>query len=188
MKEKKITKDVIKFSGQSNVFLLNFEEKIIIDAGVREEYQELKGLLSKYTQPSSISKVLLTHLHYDHVGNIDLFKNARIFASKNALNSFRNDSFETVLNQKIAQLLKNFKIEEIHDMNGLKILYLPGHTKGSIALWYEKENILFSGDTIFSNDLIGRTDLPTSEPEQMKATLQKLNKYSQSILCPGHDY
>ena len=73
-------------------------------------------------------------------------------------------------------------------INKLTIISTPGHTRGSISIWYEEEKILFSGDTIFANGSYGRTDLPTSVPEELEKSISKLKEYKYEILCPGHDY
>ena len=41
-----------------------------------------------------------------------------------------------------------------------RIIHTPGHTKGGSSIYCKKENLLFSGDTIFRGTW-GRTDLPT---------------------------
>jgi hydroxyacylglutathione hydrolase len=91
------------------------------------------------------------------------------------------------LDREIAQKF-TIHLNPIKDMHGLKIIETPGHTRGSICIWYEKEKILFSGDTLFHNNLVGRTDLPTSSPADLKKSLDKLQSYKYAILCPGHDY
>jgi glyoxylase-like metal-dependent hydrolase (beta-lactamase superfamily II) len=70
---------------------------------------------------------------------------------------------------------------------GLKLIATPGHTVGSICLYYAKEKILFSGDTLF-RDTHGRVDLPTSVPKEMMRSLLKLKKINYKVLCSGHDY
>ena len=50
----------------------------------------------------------------------------------------------------------------------------------------EKENAIFTGDTLFKNS-IGRTDLPTGNERLVKNSLEKLKKLDQSIkVYPGH--
>ncbi|HII30317.1 hypothetical protein COT48_06140 [Candidatus Woesearchaeota archaeon CG08_land_8_20_14_0_20_47_9] len=73
------------------------------------------------------------------------------------------------------------------DVCGLEIINTPGHTAGSVCIWYKKEGVLFSGDTIFRKG-IGRTDLPSSRPGLMKASLARVSKLPFKLLCPGHDY
>ena len=68
-----------------------------------------------------------------------------------------------------------------------KVLHTPGHTKGSTSLYCEKEECLFSGDTIFKGTW-GRTDLPTSSIEEImdSITNKLLNLPENTIVYPGH--
>lgn len=182
---KEIGEGVIQFAGMSNVYVLP-DEKIVIDTGERGDYEELKKAVSDYVKPEDIKKVIFTHLHYDHTGNVDLFSNATIYASEKAIESFEKDPFGTVLNKNAVELLQDVKLNPVEDMEGLQIIEVPGHTKGSIAILSEDKGLLFTGDTLFERG-VGRTDLPSSSPQEMKESLQLLNKYSQKI-CPGHDY
>lgn len=151
----------------SCVYLVKLKNKnILIDTGSPLNRNELiEDLRELNLDLNKINILILTHNHWDHAGNIELFKNAKIYGDK-----------------------QDFKDEKILDINKLnikefKIIKTPGHTKGSISLVYQ--DVLFSGDTLFY-DGIGRTDLPTSIPEKMQESLEKLQKINYKILCPGH--
>ena len=143
----------------SCVYLLKLSNKnILIDSSSREAKKEfLEDLTELKIKPEEISIILLTHSHWDHIGNLDLFKNAKVF------------SFENI---------EKLNIPEI------KFIKTPGHTKDSLSFLYK--NILFSGDALFNNGGIGRTDFPESEPEEMQDSLNNLKKLKYNILCPGH--
>ena len=68
-----------------------------------------------------------------------------------------------------------------------RIIHTPGHTKGGISLYCEKEKMLFSGDTIFRGSW-GRTDLPTSSFEEIidSITNKLLVLPGDTIVYPGH--
>lgn len=100
--------------------------------------------------------IILTHTHWDHNGNLDLFENANLIQSDN-----------------ISELPLYFKA-----------IKTPGHTKDSICILYK--DILFSGDTIFHNNDRGRTDLEGGNEQQILASIEKLKKIDYKILCPGH--
>lgn len=170
---------VKKVRANSNIYLI--DDRIAIDAGDRAFHEELKPLGF-----DKVTHVLLTHLHFDHVGNIDLFQNARFFASAEAIRSFKEDPFGTVLHERIAELLLKKHLEPVDDMLGIKVIPTPGHTRGSVCYYLEDEDILFTGDTIFAKDLYGRIDLPTSIPGQMQASISSVAGYKN--ICPGHDY
>lgn len=154
----------------SCVYLFKYENKnIIIDTGARWNRSELLKFLEELKiSHEKIDIVILTHKHWDHIGNISLFENSKIYGSK-----------------------KDFSSEKILDINNLKISGLhvietPGHSRGGICLWFPNEKILFSGDTLFEHGIFGRTDLPGASASEMRNSLQKLTKLDFKILCPGH--
>ncbi|MDP2750850.1 MAG: MBL fold metallo-hydrolase [Nanoarchaeota archaeon] len=207
----KLTDSVWKFSGESNVYLIELgenKEKILIDTGDRKDRDLLiKSLKENGILPEDINIVIMTHLHYDHLGNIDLLKNAKIYASSKEIKCLKENPIGTILNKELTEKIttriknKELTIEDADLLNqtknetddtvettpSLKIINTPGHTKGSICIYLEKEKILFSGDTLF-NGCHGRTDLPTSIAKEMEKSLKRLLKYDYTILCPGHDY
>jgi len=187
MTVEKVVENVWRISAGSNVYFLDFKEKILIDTGERKEHADLKLFLTKLVDLEKVDRVIFTHLHYDHIGNFDMFPNARLFASQTAIDSFEDDPFAAVLKEDMAEKFKKAQLFTVEDTDDLKIMETPGHTKGSICIWYEKERVLFSGDTMLKKGL-GRTDLPTSEPNEMKKTVMKLLQLNHKILCPGHEY
>lgn len=67
-----------------------------------------------------------------------------------------------------------------------KIIETPGHTPGSCCILFEQDEILVSGDTLFKGSC-GRTDLPGGNALQLKASLEKLKKLSDTTrVYPGH--
>lgn len=186
--KKKIKSKIWKISGDSNIYFLDLAKKIVIDAGNRADRNAVKMLLKDIIDPKEIEIVIFTHLHYDHTGNFDLFENAKFYAGKEEIKSFKEKPLRTVLHPIIANKLKSIELDPAKDMCGLKVIDCPGHTAGSIALWYEKEKILFSGDTLFFRGLTGRLDLPTNDAKKMDETLQRLEELDYETLCPGHDY
>ncbi len=68
----------------------------------------------------------------------------------------------------------------------LAVIHTPGHTRGSVCFYLEREGILLSGDTLFAGS-IGRTDLPESSHEDMMASLVKLMELPDEVqVYPGH--
>jgi glyoxylase-like metal-dependent hydrolase (beta-lactamase superfamily II) len=152
----------------SCVYVINLKDKkIIIDTSSLINRKELsQDLRELKINPSKIDIVILTHNHYDHMENIGLFPNTKIYGSK-----------------------EDFKEKNITNINELnikefKIIKTPGHTKGGICILYK--GILFSGDTIFGGGYVGRTDLPGGSYQELKKSIEKLKKAKYEILCPGH--
>jgi glyoxylase-like metal-dependent hydrolase (beta-lactamase superfamily II) len=69
----------------------------------------------------------------------------------------------------------------------IKILFVPGHAPGHIALYFEKEGLLFDGDVLFRQS-IGRTDFALCNHADLVHSIQtKLYTLPEStIVYPGH--
>jgi len=143
----------------SCVYLIKLRrDLILIDTSSKDCEQELLRDLKKLNiSPEEINKIILTHFHHDHIENISLFPNAIIYSRKN--------------------------INEL-DIPEFKIIHTPGHTREDICILYD--DILFSGDVIFNDGYIGRTDFPESSPKEMPKSLEKIKKLNYKILAPGH--
>jgi len=184
-----IYKDVYKIIGESNLYFLK-KENILIDTGYPTDELMIRQDLSKVIPLEEVKTVIFTHMHYDHVGNFHLFQNASFYASKESVISLKEDKYKAILLKPLAD---NFDIEvkEISSLglpDYLEVIDTPGHSKGSICIFDKKRKILFSGDTLFFRDNIGRMDLPFSSPKEMKSSLKTLSSLKYDILCPGHDY
>jgi len=189
-----LSKNVKKIVSDSDCYII--EESIVIDTSRRELKEELLTAIKSIINPDKIKKVIFTHLHYDHIGNFDLFKNAEFFASKNAVEAVQNHNtksgfiLDPYMTDKFDIPLKN--IEEDKELKNIfEITKTPGHCESCIILYYKKDNILFTGDTYFREGSIGRTDLPTSTPQQMQQSqdiVHELIKEHNPIIAPGHDY
>jgi glyoxylase-like metal-dependent hydrolase (beta-lactamase superfamily II) len=51
-----------------------------------------------------------------------------------------------------------------------RVIHVPGHSRGSCALWLEEPRVLFSGDTLFAGS-VGRTDLPGGDFADLQASI-----------------
>jgi glyoxylase-like metal-dependent hydrolase (beta-lactamase superfamily II) len=183
---KKIAPKVWKLNVDSNVYFLDLKEKLIIDTGPRAYKGVVGGELSKVVELDKINRVIFTHLHYDHIGNFDLFPKAKFYASQEEIALLKKNRAYAIGDPLLVLKFK-VKLHPLKDFLGLKVIKTPGHTKGSICLYYPKEKILFSGDTLFFNGF-GRIDFPFSDPGKMEESLEKLKKIKYKILAPGHDY
>lgn len=179
----------------TNCYIIEDEETneimVIDSAGNVEEIEEMIKILN-----GRLKYIYLTHCHGDHILGVTELKNR--CGGKVLIH--RNDS--EGLNDKNINLTGVVDIPEIEleadsrvDDNDLlhlgnlqfKVIHTPGHTKGSSSLYCEKENCLFSGDTIFRGTW-GRTDLPTSSREDiMNSIVKKLMPLpDETIVYPGH--
>ncbi len=136
-------------------------------------------LIKRGIQPTH---VLLTHCHFDHVGGVGGLQQsgARVYCSakEKALIGTEADLFDMFGAPRCPfSVDESFQDGEEKSLAGLKVkmLLTPGHTAGSGCYLISdgEETALFTGDTLFQ-DSIGRTDFPTGNLGQMRASLKKL--------------
>jgi hydroxyacylglutathione hydrolase len=193
MRVTRIREDVWKFKGVGSVYLIRNDKWILVDAGDNEDRKFLKREISKVVSLDKIDVVLLTHLHLDHLGAIDLFSNAEIYASGDEIADYMKgaEEFHFYVSEEVDNILKEKMKPLPKSILGLETLRVPGHTRGSVAFLDRKRKLLFSGDTIFGGGISGRIDLPNSLPGKMEESVRRLRKLvvDEGLgLCPGHGY
>ena len=126
----------------------------------------------------NLKYILNTHHHYDHIGgNTELKKK---FGT--VVLGFNGDAKRI---PEIDILLKDNEIWNIGNFKA-KIIHIPGHTTGHICFYFFEENLLFTGDTLFS---LGCGRIFEGTYEQMYNSLNKLKSLPKEtkIYC-GHEY
>ena len=185
----KIGDNILKSNNDSNIYIIK-DLKLAIDAGNKIYYKQFKQDLESEYNLKEIKTVILSHLHYDHIGCFTLFPNAKFYASDEVLEDFRSRKNDYILD---AQITEEFT-SELHPISTLclpenyEIIPTPGHCSSCISVYDKATKTLFSGDTLFFNGLVGRADLPTSKKSQLLESLHKLEQIKIEKLCPGHDY
>lgn len=143
----------------TNCYLLEKDNNVLI-IDPASDYRKI----IKYLNGKNVLGIIITHYHFDHIGALDDFKknfDITIYDSKNL---------------KDTNCISNFNF---------KVIKTPGHTDDSITIYFEKEKVMFVGDFVFKGT-IGRMDLPTGDSIEMKNSIEKLKKYSDIIIYPGH--
>jgi hydroxyacylglutathione hydrolase len=135
--------------------------------------------------------VLLTHAHFDHIGNLDLFKNKIIVASEKTQQIIENKQDEYALfypqNFDIDKVANNsYNFQNNLPQKNLEIIKTPGHLVGSIVLYDTQSKFLYTGDLIFEPEITGRYDLLGSSKKDLTLSLEKLNKLEILLTLPGH--
>jgi hydroxyacylglutathione hydrolase len=167
-------------------------EALVIDPG--DDIDDVLAIIRKHGL--TVKQIIITHAHIDHVGG--------------AMKLRKSTGAPILLNQNDYALLKMLDVQaawigmaspgrvEIDQSlahadkvkaGSLKadVLHTPGHTEGSICLYFAPEKKLIAGDTLFAGS-IGRTDLPGGSMEKIINSLHErvLALPDETVVVPGH--
>ncbi len=142
-----------------------------------------------------LSKILLTHGHFDHISGVAEVAESTgakiyIHSEDAVMLGSESASLASLISCMPFSPVKNYtKIkdrDEITDGNyTFRVLHTPGHSMGSVC--YICDDVMFSGDTLFCCS-IGRTTFPGSSPELMVSSLEKIyNLDGNYRVFPGHE-
>lgn len=177
------------------VFSETTKECIVIDPG-----GDLEKIIDKIDKRNLIpTYIALTHGHGDHIFAVNSLKtkynSIKIIAHEDEFEILKDSSknyskylFENreVNILKLDKFLKDNDIINISSDLTFKVIHTPGHTKGSICYYYLEKDALFTGDTVFLEN-IGRTDLYSGNFEELINSLKKISALPDNVIIyPGH--
>ena len=141
-----------------------------------------------------IDKILLTHMHFDHIGPLNRLADvtgAEIFIGSGDADGLSSPFLN--LSQAFGQPFTcDHKVCRVNEGDSiyigktkLSVLHTPGHTPGSVCYEYADGKVIFSGDTVFYQS-IGRTDFPGGSYKQIMASLERILSFNEEyVLYPG---
>ncbi|MGH9502039.1 MAG: MBL fold metallo-hydrolase [Terriglobales bacterium] len=167
-------------------------EAMVIDPG--DDIEDVLALVRKHNL--QVKQIVITHAHIDHVGGA--MKLRAVTGAPILLN--QNDyALLKMLDVQAAWIgVENpGKIEIDHAIGQsdrvqagsltAEVIHTPGHTEGSVCLYFPAENKLIAGDTLFAGS-IGRTDLPGGSMQKIIRSLHEkvLTLPDETVVVPGH--
>ena len=146
---------------------------VVVDTGFDEVVARRRGRNVLISVPEALERLgidpddeldlILTHAHYDHVGNVDWFRRATVHMARaefdfwSSPTSEAGDSRSLVEQQELDTLKELHRAgrlrlmeEETHIAPGVRVLFAPGHTPGELMVHVDtsRERILLTSDAV----------------------------------------
>jgi len=154
-----VTADAEEFT--CNAYLVTGERSALVDAGA------MPGVVDVVTDHvDALDRVVLTHQHHDHVGELDA-----------VLDAFDADLYAYADHPRRTHGLADGDAVALGD-ESFDVVYTPGHADDHVSL--VSERTLFSGDVVVYNDgafddgSFGRTDSPGQSRERLIESIETL--------------
>ena len=186
------------FLGLANLTLIHTDEgPMIFDVGHAVNREALvNGLERRGFKPSDIPRVFLSHLHYDHVNNIDLFPyTTKVFVSRAEWEYAAAPNAEDPwIPWMIREQLEKYDVQFLDGagefQTGIRYFPAPGHTPGSYGLILETEDkgtVVVAGDALkFPKEALKcQCDHAFDSPEIGTETIKHILTLGDRII-PGH--
>ncbi len=208
---RQITANLHQFpTGGSSAFIVLEDKITVIDAGRRASGLQIISYLRYLGRsPKEISNVFATHYHLDHIGGIARLKETSaasvaihqseaplVQGERNLPSPFQNP-LAALLMAPFVWLNRPHKFsvdlrlqdgDTFDTLGGMEIVHTPGHTPGSISLYFRREGLLIAGDALEYRD--GSLQLPsrpfTSDMAQAKESIRRLAQLDCEVLCLSH--
>jgi glyoxylase-like metal-dependent hydrolase (beta-lactamase superfamily II) len=190
---------IVSRSFDSNItYIRSGDHHILVDAGTGLYASNLdKDLQTQGASLDSITDVVLTHCHIDHIGGvIPLLEKGspKLYLHREEAEPINSGDMSHTLGDTFGADLPLFKIDvmleegDVIDFGDVKlrVFHTPGHSAGSIVMQVEETGILFTGDTLFPGGSFGRVDFPTGSPEKLVESLRRISEMEFEIGLPGH--
>lgn len=177
-------------AGGNTFYLVEGESRAaVIDTGITEGGRILAVIRSLTEKPVIL---ILTHAHIDHIHHMDEFDTVYLCHTEFTMPEDFLQEHKAGKDLKLEETL-DIRTGSVIDLGGrkLEIFQVPGHTPGSVAIFDEKEKLVFTGDAVGSGagvwmQLPGRSRLEEYAHTLGEFLVWLLGKGTGLTFWPGH--
>ncbi len=183
---------------ETNTYVVNDGQQVLlIDPACSNAYEQQQLYSYIHSQLSTFNLLIVaTHGHLDHLWGAKwaceqwntpvLMHESDIPMAQAMQAQYNMFGIRTTPEPFPIEPLRSPMTNDQSPITNMSIISTPGHTPGSVCLYWEKEKVLLSGDTLFRMGY-GRTDLPGGNMGQLIISLERLFDLPADVrVYPGH--
>jgi hydroxyacylglutathione hydrolase len=180
----------------SNVYLLEDEDPIVVDTGSGMFAESALEEISKIVPLKKVERIVLTHSHYDHLGGAAAFQKAtggRVYLHEDEAVPLKAGDTTLSIAGMFGATLGELDVDSVKagetlrcGSSQLEVVHSPGHSPGSIVLHERQTKSAIVGDTVFCDGGVGRWDLPGGDLNKLRRSIKHLEDLELQNMYPGH--
>ena len=176
-----------------NTYVIDGGVPTLIDVGHLKHLTALVESMEKDgISPDKIALIISTHLHPDHHEGVRAFSHRDVSVTFHKEEERHYKAFGYQLYEGMGlgtpAIKPHFYLREgilRLDEREVEIYHVPGHSPGSIALYWKEKKVLITGDVLFAQG-VGRTDFYEGDSAVLKESILRLSELDVEYLLPGH--
>jgi glyoxylase-like metal-dependent hydrolase (beta-lactamase superfamily II) len=181
------------YDNNCNTYVIDGEMTILIDPGHTRHLDKIFSQMEKDgLSPAKIDLLLITHSHPDHMEGAEAFVNKPVKIAMGREEERYLLESGKMLFDMMGMPLPNVRIDFYLKEGELRlkdrvfqIFESPGHSPGSLTIYWPERKVLFTGDVVFYGG-IGRTDFLEGNSKLLMQSIEKLSRLDTELLLPGH--
>lgn len=147
-------------------WLVNLQETYELHQKIEQNLEIQLALCG--VRKEQIKTVVLSHMHFDHTGNIHMFKDADIYVPKADFMMAQTtvrisddpDTYCGYCKKNLDVVVRQYHLveEDFEIIPGVEVINLPGHTPGLLGLIIHLEKsgtYIFPMDAVYTNEIYG---------------------------------
>ena len=187
------------------------QDLTLIDPGLMGKGgYKIQAMLDMGIELAAIKRIIMTHTHLDHIGCVaevkaqipwaELWVHAieaapleegdeRIVYGMEMFKNMCQMQYNLKPGAFTFQVDRKLEGGENLDLGGIlwEVIYIPGHSPGSVGLYDRSNKILIPGDVVYADYAIGRFDLHGANGSELRDSLLQLGELEVNTLLPGHN-
>ncbi len=181
------------YENNCNTYVIDGEMTVLIDPGHTSHLSRVFHQMGEDGLSSEkIDVVIVTHSHPDHMEGLEVFTDKPIkIAMSREEERYLLESGKFLF-EMMTQPIPKFRIDfylkegELHlGEKTLQVFRTPGHSPGSLTIYWPDRKVLFTGDLIFYGG-VGRTDFLEGNPKLLMESIERMSRLDTELLLPGH--